>query len=388
MNKLSIAIILALFIAGCGSDKEKSVEDILASGDLKEIRTKRAEIVTQQSLYNKHLDLLDRKIAELDEGGKIALVSSVKITEEMFHHYLEFQGNVSTKNLLVIYPEYAGVLTQVLVKEGDKVSKGQVLARIDDGGLNQQLGQMEIQRDLAKTTFERQERLWKDKIGSEMQFLQAKSSYEAQEKSVLQMKEQINKTLVKAPFTGVIDEVITEQGALVSPGASQLIRIINLNDMYIETAVPEGYLTSVTKDKAVEVSFPVLGLSIETKVGQVGSYINPANRTFKIEIPLPNKDKTLKPNLTAKLRINDYTNDKALLIPQSIISENAEGEQYIYLVSNKKGKKGIAKKAIIKTGESQGNVVEVLEGLKNGDEIIEEGARSIQDGQEIKILKD
>ena len=388
MNKLSIAIILGIFLVGCGSDKEKSVEDILASGDLTEIRTKRAEIVQQQSEFNKHLDLLDKKIAELDEGGKIALVSSIKVSEEVFHHYLEFQGNVSTKNLLVVYPEYSGVLTQVLVKEGDKVSKGQVLARIDDGGLNQQLAQIEIQRDLAKTTYERQERLWKDKIGSEMQYLQAKTSYEAQEKSVMQMKEQIAKTAVKAPFTGVVDEVITEQGALVSPGTSPLIRIINLNEMYIETDVPEGYLASVTKDKNVEVLFPVLGLTVETKIGQVGSYINPANRTFKIEVPLPNKDKTLKPNLTAKLKINDYSNNNALLIPQSIISENAEGEQYIYLVDKKKGNMGVAKKAIIKTGESQGNVVEILEGIKNGDEIIEEGARSIQDGQEVKILKD
>lgn len=386
MKRIIIGISASFLLVACGAEEKKSIEEIVASNDLVEIRAKRSEVVNEQILITEQLSKLDRRIAELDDTKKISLITSATTTEETFKHYIEFQGNVSTKNLLIIYPEFAGILTKVNVKEGDKVTEGQILARIDDGGLNQQLAQMKIQLGLSKTIFERQERLWKDKIGSEIQYLQAKTAYEGQEKSLSQMEEQINKTFVKAPFSGIIDEIITEQGALVNPGQSPLMRIINLNKMYIETNVPENYIASVTKNKDVEVEFPVTGMVINAKVGQVGNYINPANRTFKIEIPLSNKDKKLKPNLTAKIKINDYTNTNALLIPQSIISENAKGEQYIYLVKNRKENSGVAKKVIIETGQIQGDFVEVLKGLKNGDETVREGARSIQDGQEVKII--
>ena len=300
---------------------------------------------------------------------------------------LELQGNVTTKNLMVITPEYNGILTNVYVKEGQKVTKGQVLARIDDGGLGQQLAQLQIQADLAKTTFERQKRLWDQKIGSEIQYLQAKSSYESQQQAVNQLKQQLAKTTVRAPFSGTIDDIITEQGSVVGAGQTQLIRIVNLDNMYIETEVPERYISNVVAGKNVQVEFAVLGKTIDTKVRQASDFINPANRTFKVEIAIPNKEKTIKPNLTAKLKINDYTSENALLVPQSIISENAEGEQYVYVVKNKNANgEGVANRVIIKTGKTQGDVIEVLEGIENGVEIIKEGARSVKDGQTVKVL--
>lgn len=386
MKTLLSTLALALVLVSCGGGEEKSMEDLISGGSLEELRAKRAEIVSQQSVFNEQLEQLDSKIAQLDSNKKVPLITSLVAVEAVFHHYIELQGNVSTKNMLVLYPEFAGILTSVNVKEGQNVSKGQVLAKIDDGGLSQQLAQQKIQADLAKTTFERQERLWKQKIGSEMQYLQAKTNYEAQSKAVNQMQAQLDKTVIKAPFSGIIDDVISEQGSMVSPGASQIIRIVNLDEMYIETDVPEKHVTTITKDKNVEVTFPVLGETIITKVRETGNFINPANRTFRIEVGLPNKNKEIKPNLTAKLKINDYTNEKALLIPQSIISENAAGEQYIYIVKDKKGKTGTAKKVIIETGKTQGDVIEVLSGIENGTEIIQEGARSIQDGQSVKIL--
>ncbi len=173
----------------------------------------------------------------------------------------------------------------------------------------------------------------------------------------------------------------------MAAGQSQLIRIVNLDDMYIETDVPESYISNVTKGKDVTVDFPVLGKSISTKIRQAGNFINPDNRTFKIEVAIPNKDKTIKPNLTAKLKINDYTNENAVLIPQSIISENAEGEQYIYVVNGKNdNNEGVAKRIIIKTGKTQGDVIEILAGIENGAEIVQEGARSVKDGQTVKVI--
>ena len=371
----------------CGQNKEQSIEDIIDTNDLETIRKKRAEIVLQQQHVSNQLKQLDSSIALLDTNKKIPLITTFTSEQKTFMHYLELQGNVSTKMNLMIFPEYSGVLTRVYVKEGQRVSKGQTLAKIDDGGMSQQLAQAEIQTNLAKTTFDRQERLWNQKIGSEIQYLQAKSNYEAQVQMVKQIKQQIGKTLVKAPFSGTIDDVISEQGSVVGAGQSQLMRIVNLDNMYIETNVPESHISNVTVNKDVKIEFPVLGKTVDAKIRQAGNFINPANRTFKIEIAIPNKNKDIKPNLTAKVKINDYTNDMAILIPQSIISENADGEQYVYVVNDKKSNnEGVAHRVIIETGKTQGDVIEVLKGLENGDEIIQEGARSVKDGQTVKVL--
>ena len=385
MKKYSIIIIAALIVMACGNEQNQSIEDLIASDNLEEIRAKKAELDTEQQILLTQIKQLQGKIKELDPQEKIPLITTFLTKETLFKHYVELQGNVDTNKNLVIYPEYSGVMTNVYVKEGQKVTKGQTLAKIDDGGLSQQVSQLQIQADLAKTTFERQKRLWDQNIGSEIQYLQAKSNYEAQQKSVTQLQQQVSKTFVKAPFSGTIDDVITEQGSVVLPGQSQLFRIVNLDDMYIKTDVPESYITNVTKGKEVEVDFPILGKKMKAKVRQAGSFINPANRTFKVEVEISNKDKNIKPNLTAKLKINDYTNTKAILIPLSIISENANGEQYVYTITNKSEHKAIAKRSIITTGKTQGDYIEVLSGLSNNDEIIQEGARSVKDGQEVKF---
>ncbi len=384
MKYIYTLILLVLILASCGKEKNKSVESIIESNDLVAIRNKKTKIVSKQKEMTDQLKQLDEAIAKLDVVKKVPLITIFKVKDTIFNHYLELQGSVTTKDLLVIYPEFSGTLTDVFVKEGQSVKKGQLLAKVDDGGLSQQLGQLQIQFELAKTTFDRQQRLWNQKIGSELQFLQAQSNYQAQAKAVSQLQQQIEKTSVRAPFSGTIDDVITEQGSVVAAGQSQLIRIVNLDKMYIETNVPEKYINHISKNKKVQIEFPVLGKSMLSKVRQVGNYINPANRTFKIEIAIPNKNRNIKPNLTARLKINDYSNQRALLIPQSIISENAKGEQFVYVIKNENAT--IAKKIIVKTGKTQGDVIEILSGLSDGDEIISEGARSVTDGQTVKIL--
>ena len=385
MKNIYTLIILILFFTSCDKGSIKSVESVIKTNDLLKIRNKKAEIVAKQKNLNEEIKMLDDAISKLDIIKKIPLITTFRVTDTIFNHYLELQGSVTTKDLLVIYPEFSGTLTNVYVKEGQVVKKGQLLAKIDDGGLSQQLGQLQIQYELAKTTFDRQQRLWKQKIGSELQFLQAQSNFQAQEKAVSQLQKQMEKTSVRAPFSGTIDDVITEQGSVVAAGQSPLMRIVNLGNMYIKTDVPEKYINYISKNKKVQVEFPVLDKSMISKVRQVGSYINPANRTFKIEIAIPNKEKNIKPNLTARLKINDYTNNNALLIPQSIISENANGEQYVYVIRNDE-ENTIAKKIIVKTGRTQGDIIEILNGLTDGDEIISEGARSVTNGQTVKIL--
>ena len=386
MKRLTLILITILTVASCGNAEKHSVEAVIASNNTESINKMRSDLATQQQEIHAKLVLLDEKLDELSPEKKIPLITTFTTTQETFQHFLELQGRVETKQNIVLMPEMGGILSQVYVSKGQKVRKGQLLGRIDDGGLGQQLAQMQIQSDLAKTTFERQERLWQQKIGSEIQYLQAKSNYEGQQRAVNQMQSQLGKTGVRAPFSGTIDDILTEQGSVVSPGQTPLFRIVNLSDMYIETDVPETYLSSVTKGKKVQVSFPVLGKSLDAQIRLAGNFINPNNRTFKIEIDVPNKDNSIKPNLTARLRINDYTSENALLIPQSIISENADGEQYIYVLKDRENDKAQAQRVIIKTGKTQGDVIEVLEGLKDGDEIIKEGARSVKDGQSVKII--
>lgn len=387
MKKINILLLpLVLVLASCGGGKEKDVDTLISEKNVDALTKKVTALKAEKSELDAEIKRLSDAIEEINPTKKKTYVTLFSAKDSIFNHYLELQGNVDTKKNIVITPETNGILKQVFVKEGQRVSKGQILARVDDNGLSQQVAQLQIQADLAKTTYDRQKRLWDQKIGSEIQYLQAKSAYEAQQKAVDQLKTQLSKTAVKAPFSGVVDDVITEQGSVVAAGQSPLIRIVNLRDMYIEAVIPEKYLTSVTKGKKVEIYFPVLGKTFDAKIRQAGDFIDPNNRTFKVEIAVPNKDGNIKPNLTAKLKINDYTNPKAILIPQSIISENAEGEQYVYLADSLQGETAKAKRAYITTGKTQGDFIEVLKGLTDGDAIVQEGARSVNDGQEITIL--
>ncbi|WP_298990704.1 efflux RND transporter periplasmic adaptor subunit [uncultured Polaribacter sp.] len=388
MKKIYSIFAIILVLSSCGGQKEQSLSDVIASKDLAQIRAKKSELDNKMQQISAEIKLLNTEIEILDTLKRVPLVTAIKLKNEVFTHFLELQGNVTTKQNVLIYPEVAGTLEKVFVKEGQKVSKGQALGRIDNGGLEQQVAQLEATTALAKTTFERQKRLWDEKIGSEIQYLQTKTNYEASKNQLAQLKKQIDKFTIRAPFSGVIDDVIKDQGTVVAPGpGAEIFRIVNLSNMFIEADIPESYITDVTIGKYVEIDFPVLGKSLETKVRQTGNFINPANRTFKIEVGVPNNDRSIKPNLTAKLKINDYTNAEAILIPQSIISENANGEQYVYVIKNLNNDKGIATQTVVKTGKTQGDVIEILEGVTSGDVLIEAGARSVKNGQEVKISK-
>jgi len=377
MKKLILSL-LAISIIAC-APKEKSIDDIIASKDIKVIKTKRSSVVT-------NLKLLDDALQTLDTVKKLALVSTQKPIIAPFYHFVEIQGNVETKQNIILYPEMGGQLKNILVKEGQYVSKGQSIAIIDDSGLSEQLAQTQAAANLSKTTFERQSRLWEQKIGSEIQYLQAKTDFEAKTKMVEQLQKQLSKTTVTAPFAGVIDDIITEQGSFVAPGQSPITRIINLNNMTITAEIPETFIRFVQKGKKVKAFFTVLDKEVETHITQAGNFINPNNRKFKIEMAVP-KTVNAKPNMSVRLLVNDYANDNAIMIPQSIISENEKREEYIYVVKQEDGK-NIAHKQFINTGKTNKNNIEVLKGLKTDLEIIIEGARTVREGQEVQIIND
>ena len=388
MKTIYTLVVASILFISCSQNKVATIEEVIATSDIVKIKAKKAEIETKQQALDAQLKMLNTKLDALDTNKKVPLITTFLAKEEVFTHFLELQGNVETKQNILVYPEMPGIIETILVKEGQAVKKGDVLATIKDGGLSQQLSQLKTQAELARTTFARQKRLWDQKIGSEMQYLQAKAQFEAQTQAVEQLNSQLEKTTILAPFDGVIDNVFKEPGTVIAPGqGSEVFRIVNLSNMYISTEVPERYIASITKNKKVKIAFPVLGLNVHSTIRQVASFINPSNRSFKIEVPVNNKSGNIKPNLTARLQINDYTNSNAILIPQSIISENANGEQFIYVVKNKKAnKEAIAERVVIKTGKTQGDVIEVLANLAVGTEIIQEGARSVNNGQTVRVI--
>ena len=383
---LTLSTLFFLFLLGCG--EKGSIQELANNGDLEAIRAKKKELTEKQKSINSEIAVLDSVISIRLGVKKLPLVTTFKADQQNFQHYVELQGDVATKQNVLIYPEVAGVLVKVYVDEGQKVNKGQLLASIADGGLSSQLLQLKTQFALSETTYKRQSKLWDQKIGSEIQFLQAKSNYESQKSAVDQLESQLAKFKITAPFSGIIDDVIKDQGTVVSPGpGAEIFRIINLSDMYLSVSVPETYISSIESGTEVKVYFPVLNKSITSKVRQTGNFINPNNRSFNIEIAVSNEDKQIKPNMTAKVKIADYLSENAVMIPQSVISENSKGEQYVFVATGvNQDEVGQVDKRIITTGKTQGDYVEVISGIKSGEHIVQEGARSVKDGQEVKIL--
>ena len=379
-----IFIIVSSLIFSCESEN-KSVSEVIASNNIELIKLKREEINNKQQEIYKKLNLIDLKLNELENNSKNPIVSTFRIIKQDFNHYVELQGDVKSEKIISIYPEFSGIINELFVESGESVGKGQILATIDDGGLKQQLSQLQITYNLAKTTYERQERLWGQKIGSEIQYLESKSMFEAQSKAIEQLTKQLNKTIIKAPFAGIIDNVIVKKGEVVYPGRSNLMLLVNMQEMYVESKVPENYINSITKGKDVVIEAPMLNIALKSKIRLVANYINPLNRTYRIEAEIPSNNYKIKPNLNVKLKVNDYTSKDAILIMLNHINIDSNNDEYVYKIINKEGK-NYALKTIIETGKNNGNFIEVLKGLTENDEIVSEGARKITNNSEVKII--
>lgn len=384
MKKLLLTILTFTLLISCGGDT-KSVDAIISSGDLSAIKAKRADLNQQQRDLKSDLDKLNEYIDSHEKEERPALVTAEVIKDSIFKHYVEVQGNVETDQNVVLNAEFSGVLTNVYVKNGQQVTKGQRLAKIDDGGLSSQVAQQEAQLALAQTTFERQERLWNQKIGSEIQFLQAKTNYEAARNATQQLRAQLAKTIITAPFSGIIDDVIADPGQVVTPGQTPIIRLVNLSNMYVKASIPETYLKNINKGTQVIVNLASINEEFTGIVRQVSNYINPNNRSFEIQIEIPNKNGLVKPNLIATVKVNDYQAENAITVPENVLQENSAGETIAYLYKPINDSIGEAKRTIIQTGLSYANHTEVKSGLKAGDTIIMEGAKNLRDGQKVTI---
>ena len=383
MNKI-FYLFTILLLFSC--ENNETFDSILKSNDIEKIKLARKTIVASQQDLNSKIEQLDNRIEELNENPQLPIVQVVSVTPSKFDHYIQVQGSVKSDQLISIFPEFSGVIKNIYVKSGDDVKKGQSLIKIDDGGLKEQLSQLEIKYELTKTTFERQKRLWEQKIGSEIQFLETKSMFEAQKQAINQLKKQIQKTLIQAPFSGTIDNVIVKLGEVVYPGRSNLMMLLNMDNLYVESNVPEKYISSIKTGNKVILEFPLIGKSVSSTVRQSGNYIHPINRTFKIEIDVKTNDFEVKPNLNSKVKINDYSNEKALMINQNIISVDSNNKEYVYKLYTKNNKDYVSK-TTIETGKNDGKNIEVISGLNQGDLIVSEGIRKLVDNSRVKIIK-
>lgn len=381
MKKYITLVLTTALLISCGQKEASSasIDALIEGKKVTELQAKKSQLQADINKIDAALSALNVKVDE-------ALVGITTVKDTLFTHYLEVQGNVDTKENILIQPEFSGTLVALNVKAGQQVSKGQILGRVDDAGLSQQLASLENQYALAKTNFDRQKNLWDKKIGSEMQYLQAQTNMVTAQKGVAQLKAQLAKTIIRAPFTGTIDEVYVEKGQVVGPGSPQgLMRIVNVSNMYVSTTVPETYVGKLKVGTEVDVLLTSIGKIYKGKVRQVGKFINPSNRSFGIEVSVPNPQGLLRPNQVAKLRIIDYTNKNATVVPSNVIQKDADGNSYVYTVIDRDGKTGKAKKTIVKTGQSSDNLTEILEGVSADDVIVTDGVNTISEGMKLNF---
>ena len=378
-KQIFILLTAVTLVVSCGQkDNNQTVDQLIAAKNNKELQARKAAIQAD-------LAKIEAALATLNVRKEEALVSVATLKDTVFNHYLDIQGSVETKENILIQPEMPGTLVALNVKAGQRVSKGQLLARVDDGGSSQQVASLETQYQLAKTTFERQKNLWSQKIGSEIQYLQAQTQMLSLQRSVAQAKAMLSKTEIRAPFSGTIDEVFVERGQVVSAGPQGLMRIVNLNNMYVSTSIPESYIGKLKVGTQVDVYLTSLNKNYKGKVRQIGNFINPNNRSFGIEVSIPNPENLLRPNQVAKLKVIDYTVKNAIVVPSNVIQEDGKGNQFVFVATNSNGKTATAKKAMVTTGKSSDNVTEILSGLSANDIIVIEGVNTISEGMKLNF---
>ena len=386
MKKLIITLSLILLLS-CNSSRNSSINDLINKGDLETLKKKKKEYVDLMNDLRLDLNDINNGIILLDENEQIQVISKFNVIEKEFTTYVELQANLKSRKNVVILSEFQGALKNFFVREGQLVKKGELLAEINDSGLKEQLDQMLIQANYTKDNFDRIKRLWEKNIGSEMQFLKAKSDFETNNKMVEQIRDQLSKTKIYAPFDGEIDEIISNLGSNLVPG-SPIVRVVNLDIIYAEAQVPEKYVSSIELGTEALVSIPLLNKEVTSKIVQSGNFINPNNRTFRVEAPVENKDKRIKQNLNARIKIKNYSNIKALVVPLRVIREDASGRPFIYkLVETDKKDVLLTVKIFVETGANNDEEIEITKGLSIGDIIVLEGANNVEDNQRVRVIE-
>lgn len=336
-----------------------------------------ADLKSQEAALNGKITKLETELGKKD-SVKSTDVSTFIVNPGKFTNYVQIQGKIDAQDNVMAYPQSPGVITAIYVKPGQRVRKGQLLAQLDNSVLNQNIAQAETQVNLNRTLFERQKNLWDQKIGTEVQFLQAQTALQSSLKQVASLRQQADMYRITSPINGTVDQMDLKLGQIAQPGSAG-IRIVNGDILKVKADVPESYATRVNQGDNVLVLFPDAHDSLTTKISFAAKVIDPASRSFGVEVRLP-QHKTLRPNMTAILKIADYSKSNALVAPINAIQRSEAGD-YVFVDAG-----GIAKRKNVKVGASYGGKSEILSGLSPGDELVTEGASEIEDGDKIRVL--
>lgn len=373
MKKITLLLILGAFLlTACGPRDKQS-------------QLRRME--RQRDALNEKIEQLEAEIAQSSGGQpqmseKLIYVAVKQTNPLVFQHFIKVQGTVESDNNILIPSQTSGIVKKILVDEGDRITKGQLLAELDGAIYESSIAEMENALDLANTIFERRKRLWDKNIGSEIEFLQAKNNKENLEKRLVTLNEQYQLTKITSPINGTVDDIMIKEGEMAAAGRGA-IRIVQLSRLKIVAALSENHISRVKKNDIVSVEIPVLGLNFKNSIGSVSQVIDPDNRTFDIEIEVPKEQKNIKPNMLAVVTITDYTNPQAIVVPQNIIQKTGT-ENFLFSASKENGR-WIASRKVVQTGENYNDRVEILAGLNPGDFVVISGFQNLADGQRVSV---
>jgi len=370
MKKIIYFSVIMAFLVSCGGSADKKAQ-------LTKLKADRDKLNEQISKLESTLDPVGKKSEK-----KAISVNVTEVAENVFNHYIKVQGTVDGDQNIAVSPQMAGIVTAVYAKEGTTVRKGEVLAELDAQVMKQSVEEVKTQLELANNIFEKQSALWDKKIGSEVQFLQAKTNKESLEHRLATMKEQLKMTKVVSPIAGTVENNPLRVGQMATPGApTSTIRVINMSVAKITADISEAYATRIHDGNQVLVNFPDLNKDIETKLNFTSRFIDPTNRTFRVECKISSKDVPLRANMIAYIKIKDYSNAKAFSLPVNYVQNDQNGK-FIY-IAKQNGNEWIAEKRTIKTGKDYDGIIEILEGLKSGEKIISSGFQDLNAGQKV-----
>ncbi|MFM7628899.1 MAG: efflux RND transporter periplasmic adaptor subunit [Algoriphagus sp.] len=375
MKSLATFASLLILLAGIASCASDSIE--AKKAELESLKSQLTDINAQIKTLEEELIAADPEFAAANR--KSLLITTLPARKGAFTHYLEVTGSVLSKKNVTISSETVGRILEIPAQEGMRVTRGQILARIDSESLQRSVEELENSLALAHTVFEKQERLWNQKIGTEVQYLESKNRKEGLEKSLASLKAQLAKSVIRAPFAGTIESVQVRLGELMQPGLP-MFQFVGESDLFIEADLSENYINAIAKGDSVQISFPSIKKKIASKVSATGAIINPNNRTFKVEVALPNLSE-VKPNMLSVLKIKDYTNAESVVVPGHLILSDTKGD-YVFAVEN-----GVAKKKYVKRGYSSGEETEIVEGLVGTEILVDKGFREVGDNFSVNVAK-
>lgn len=375
MKKLTIIFVIIFVLFACKSKRDsKMIKN--------EISKKRESI----SKLQKKISKLEKELSSnsnTDNSESKVIVGVKKIEFEKFEHYFSENGSVEAIKDAFISPEMSGQVKKIHVNEGDRVKKGQLLVSLNSDVIERSISEVKTGLKMAETVYKKRKGLWDKKIGSEIQYLDAKTQKESLENKLKTLEARLEMTKIKAPIDGIVDKILKKEGELAIPGL-MLTQVVNLKNVYVNADVSEAYLAKINRGDPVLVTFPSYpDLAINAPILRIGNVVNPENRTFKIKIKINNNLEKLKPNILAIIKIRDFLEESALVVPSIIIKKDFKGP-YLYVTEGESGKM-IARKIYVEIGMSEGGNTIITKGLEPGQEVITEGYNLVRNGIEIKL---